>query len=111
MNRIKELQAKYEAAGEVDWKELALVLLAEYQAATESLAESNAALAKAATSMRVWKARYEHQKEVARLNARAMRLLAGLVEDPELEATMIEAENELLFSEDTLNALNEGVAE
>lgn len=111
MNRIEELQAKYEAAGEVDWRELALVLLAEYQTTTESLAKANASLAKAANSMRVWKVRYEHQKEVAQLNARAMRLLAGLVEDPELEAVMIEAEHELLFSEDTLNALNEGVAE
>lgn len=109
MNRIKELQAKYEADGEVDWAELALALLAEYQTATESLAQATESLAKATTAMRVWKARYEHQKEVALLNKRAMLLLAGLVEDPELEATMIEAENELLFSEDTLDALNEGV--
>lgn len=109
MNRIEELQAKYEAAGEVDWKELALALLAEYQAATQSLAESNASLAKAATSMRVWKARYEHQKEVARLNKRAAMLIAGAVEDPELEEMLIEAEHELLFSKDTLDALNEGV--
>jgi len=104
MNRIEELQAKYEAAGEVNWKELALVLLAEYQTATESLA-------KATTAMRVWKVRYEHQKEVARLNKRAAMLIAGAVENPELEEMLIEADAELLFSEDTLNALNEGVAE
>ena len=103
MNRIKELQAKYEADGEVDWAELALALLAEYQTATESLA-------KATTAMRVWKARYEHQKEVAQLNKRAAMLIAGAVEDPELEEMLIEADAELLFSEDTLNALNEGVA-
>src|SRR5690606_12760602 len=63
MNRIKELQAKYEADGEVDWAELALALLAEYQTATESLAQATESLAKATTAMRVWKARYEHQKE------------------------------------------------